>query len=329
MAVCAIVAGEMMKVQQRERKSRFIHLNDTAKPGIVCGPFHAVSYYIGCPFACTYCYLQTTFRGKVDPVVYTNREKLLAELDAWLEQPGSFRLNAGELEDSLALDGHIPLVDDLVPRFAAQTRHKLLLVTKSTNIKNLLKHDPKGQVIVAFSVNAPMVSERFELETPHPLKRVEAAARVKEAGYYLTLRLDPMIPVEGWETAYPEFIDEVYRVFSPDQWTIGSLRYYPSLPMWTARVGRNTEVYEFAGERSREDGRRRIRIEVRAGLYRTAMEQIREHDGDVPVRLCKETDDLYHCLGLQPPGCCYSALGTNGVSIAAADSHADWKMDSA
>lgn len=296
-----------MKVQQRERKSPFIHLNDTAKPGIVCGPFHAISYYIGCPFACTYCYLQTTFRGKVDPVVYTNRERLLAELDEWLEQPGNLRLNAGELEDSLALDGHIPLVDDLVPRFAAQTRHKLLLVSKSTNIRNLLKHDPKGQVIVAFSVNAPSVSERYELETPHPLKRAEAAARVKEAGYYLTLRLDPMIPVDGWEEAYPAFIDEVYGIFQPDQWTIGSLRYFPSLPMWTAKVGRSTNVYGFTRERSREDGRWRISMAVRARMYGTAMERIREHDGEAAVRLCKETTALYGRLGLASNGCCYSA----------------------
>lgn len=295
-----------MNLQRRERKSPFIHLNDTAKPGIVCGPFHAVSYYIGCPFKCSYCYLQGTFRGKVDPVVYTNRERLLNELDDWLAQPGQLRLNAGELEDSLALDGHIPLVDDLVPRFAAQKRHKLLLVTKSTNIKNLLKHDPQGQVIVAFSVNAPEVAQRFELETPHPLQRVEAAARVKKAGYYVTLRLDPMIPVDNWQDLYSPFIDQVYQVFSPDQWTIGSLRYFPALPMWTKKVGRDTSIYDYAQERCREDGRRRVSIAVRAEMYRMAMESIRGSDPYAVIRLCKETEALYRALGIQPTGCCYS-----------------------
>src|SRR3989304_5745182 len=180
-----------MAVQVRERKSPFIHLNDTAKPGIVCGPFHALSYYIGCPYKCSSFSLQGPFRGRVEPVLYSNRERLLAELDEWLEQPGQLRLNAGELEDSLALDGRIPLVDDLVPRFAAQRQHKLLLVTKSTNVRNLLKHDPKGQVIVAFSVNAPEVWQRFEHETPHPMRRARAAARGKEAGYYVPLRPPP------------------------------------------------------------------------------------------------------------------------------------------
>lgn len=291
--------------QVRERKSAFIHLNDTGKPGIVCGPFHVVSYYIGCPYGCTYCYLQATFRGRVDPVIYTNREKLLVELDEWLAQPGELRLNAGELEDSLALDGVIPLVDDLVPRFAAQNRHKLLLVTKSTNIQNLLKWDPQGQVIVAFSVNAPSVSERYELGTPHPLRRVEAAAQVKDAGYYVTLRLDPMIPIDGWGEEYPQLIEAVYRVFQPEQWTLGSLRYFPALPGWTRRVGRDTSIYAFSGERSAEDGRKRILLETRAAMYKAAIEAIRGHDPNVPVRPCKETVGLYRQLGLQANGCCY------------------------
>lgn len=301
-----------MGVQVRERKSPFIHLNDTAKPGIVCGPFHAVSYYIGCPYQCSYCYLQGTFRGRVDPVVYSNREKLLEELEEWLTQPGELRLNAGELEDSLALDGRIPLVDDLVPRFAAQTRHKLLLVSKSTNIHNLLKHDPKGQVIVGFSVNAPEVWQRFEHGTPHPMHRAEAAARVKEAGYYLTLRLDPMIPIDGWEEAYARFIDAVCAVVQPDQWTIGSLRYFPTLPHWTRRVGRDDAIYEFGQERSPEDGRKRVSLQTRARMYQIAFERIQRSQPDATIRLCKETTELYDVLGLKPDGCCYSAAVRNG-----------------
>jgi len=304
-----------LNLQQRERKSPFIHLNDTAKPGVVCGPFHAMSYYIGCPFACSYCYLQTTFRGKVDPVIYTNRAKALAELDEWLEQPGGLRLNAGELEDSLALDGKIPLVDDLVPRFAAQDRHKLLLVSKSTNIRNLLRHDPNGQAIVGFSVNAPAVWKLYEHETPHPLSRAKAAAKVQATGYYVTLRLDPMIPIGGWEEAYTAFIRDVYRVFSPDQWTIGSLRYYRSLPMWTAKVGRDATIYRYAQEPSSEDGRKRVAISARAKLYQLAMATIREFDAKVPVRLCKETLALYDKLGIQPNGCCYSALAANDKDV--------------
>jgi spore photoproduct lyase len=295
-----------MALQLRERKSPFIHVNDTTRPGLVCGAFHAISYYIGCPYSCSYCYLQTTFRGQIQPVAYTNRAKLLAELDAWLAQPGSLRLNAGELMDSLALDGVIPLVDDLVPRFAAQDRHKLLLVTKSANVGNLLKHDPRGQIIVAFSVNATEVSAAYEKGPPEPLRRIEAAARVKDAGYHLTLRLDPMIPVDGWREDYARFLEEACRVVTPDQWTLGSLRYFTSLPMWTQKVGRDPSVFRFGSEWTPGDRRRRIPLALRADMYSTAMDIIRERQGDLAVRLCKETVALHRRLGTCQRSCCYS-----------------------
>jgi len=51
--------------------------------------------------------------------------------------------------------------------------------------------------------NRPHTAGRgYEHETPHPLSRAKAAAKVRAAGYYVTLRLDPMIPIGGWEEAY-------------------------------------------------------------------------------------------------------------------------------
>lgn len=299
-------------MERRERKSPFIHLNDTARPGINCGPFHAMSYYIGCPYRCDYCYLQGTFRGKVTPVVYTNREKALAELDAWLEQPGHLRLNAGELEDSLAMDGHVPLVDDMVPRFAAQERHKLLLVTKSENVDNLLKHDPRGQVIVAFSINHPSIARQYEKGAPDPLDRLRAAARVQSAGYYVTLRLDPMIPVESWHSLYLEIVDRAYERLRPDQWTLGSLRWYPNLPRWVGAVGRDAGLFDYPRERCPEDGRYRLAETLRGQLYHVAMNRIRHWDGEAKVFLCKETGRMHRLLGLPLNGCCYAQSG-NGA----------------
>lgn len=304
-----------MKMQVRERKSPFIHLNDKANihKGIVCEAFHVLSYYIGCPFACSYCYLQATFRGQVDPIIYANREELLTELDRWLALPGQMRLNAGELNDSLALDGKIPLVDDLVPRFLAQDRHTLLLVSKSANVRNLLKYRPNDRVIVAFSLNCVTAWQSFEEKTPHPYRRLEAAAQVSATGYITVVRLDPMLPVPNWQEEYAELIDRVYEAFRPHQWTLGSLRFFPTLPMWTAKVGRSPHVYNFGVEVSPEDHRRRLKAPVRASMYQHAIQAIRKHDLEVPVRLCKETEQMHRRLKLPCQGCCYSTpLTCNG-----------------
>jgi spore photoproduct lyase len=236
---------------------------------------------------------------------------MLDELDEWLARPGELRLNAGELMDSLALDGVIPLVDDLVPRFAAQRRHKLLLVSKSSNIGNLLKYDPEGQVIVGFSVNAPEVAARFEQGAAHPMHRVEAAARVKQAGYYVTLRLDPMIPVAGWREAYARFLEEVCKAVTPHQWTLGSLRYFSQVPMWASKVGRDASVFRYGNEWCSGDRRRRISLPQRLSMYETAMDVIRQNQGDVPIRLCKETVAVHGRLATGQQECCYSQVLTH------------------
>ena len=163
---------------------------------------------------------------------------------------------------------------------------------------------------MAFSVNAPEVSAAFERGPPDPLRRVEAAARVKEAGYHLTLRLDPMIPIEGWRDAYSRFLEEACRIVTPDQWTLGSLRYFTSLPMWATKVGRDPSVFALAGEWTPGDRRRRIPLPLRAEMYGTAMKVIRQHQGNVPIHLCKETVTLHRRLGTSQDGCCYS----NGLS---------------
>ncbi|MGD0114899.1 MAG: hypothetical protein ABSC13_02700 [Dehalococcoidia bacterium] len=49
-----------MTLQLRERESSFIYVNDTTRPGLVCGAFHAISYHIGCPCRRSHWYLQTT-----------------------------------------------------------------------------------------------------------------------------------------------------------------------------------------------------------------------------------------------------------------------------
>lgn len=72
-------------------------------------------------------------------------------------------LNSGEIADSLMLEGDKKsFVNFIVPLFENQNRHKVLLVTKSNKIRNLLKLKSHHQVIVSFSLNATPVAERWE-----------------------------------------------------------------------------------------------------------------------------------------------------------------------
>jgi hypothetical protein len=97
-------------------------------------------------------------------------------------------LIVGELQDGLVFDPAYKKVNGtslthlLVPLFAAQTRHRLIFLTKATTIEHALELPPTPQVVFSWSVNAEYIGTTFEHGAPPPSARFEAARRMKEAG---------------------------------------------------------------------------------------------------------------------------------------------------
>lgn len=118
--------------------------------GIVCFRFWQLVPAGGCPYRCAYCFLQTTpwFRFNPDQLnglVYTNVEDLLRELDALLEDPIPKMMIVGELQNGLVFEKAFkkvtgkPLTHWIIPKFAAQSRHRLIFLTKSTQVQHALE----------------------------------------------------------------------------------------------------------------------------------------------------------------------------------------------
>jgi spore photoproduct lyase len=271
--------------EKRRRKSNFVRLFDKTSPGIICPHFYILAHANGCPYDCSYCYLQLTFRGKVEPVLFRNLDDLTREIRQFLELPEPSVLNAGELSDGLAFDHVTGLSRSLVPMFAAQSRHKLLFLTKSDNVGRILELEHDARTIVSFSVNAPAVSETYEKAAAPVEKRIIAARKTKAAGYPVRFRVDPIIPVPGWRSMYEELVDRVLDI-EPERITLGTLRYFPNVRSFARKLGRDTSVFDFATERSREDGRYRVSLNKRLHVYSTLLERINDR---IPAGLCKET----------------------------------------
>ena len=240
----------------------------------------------GCPYHCSYCYLQGTFKGKTNPVVFSNFNKLFSELKVWLKDPNPKILNSGELTDSLALTR--TLMVKLIQKFAEQNKHKLLLVTKSDKVEEILGLNHNQQTIVSFSLNPQKIVEKFEVDTPSTHQRLEAAWKVKKAGYRLRIRIDPMVPIKNWMEPYEDLAKEINNL-KPERITLGSLRFYPIVKAYC----RDKSVFNFDFEKS-VDGRWRLKKDLRLKMYRLMLEKLKIK----PVSLCKETVDVVKILGL-------------------------------
>lgn len=204
-----------------ERHPNILHYFRKTPTSIVCPHFWELRWAYGCPFACAYCYLQGTFRGNKEPRYVPVEHVLLALEDAFEDEnlkPSVF--NSGELADSLM---NPPTMEKIADKFEEQTKHKILLLTKSANTGFLVKK-PRKQTIVSFTINNAEVWRRWEHKTPPPEKRIEAAKAVSEAGYEVRVRIDPIFPIDGWKEHYGELLDALLSGVWPERITLGMPR---------------------------------------------------------------------------------------------------------
>lgn len=299
---CSVEAnGERRELVQRIGDgsviTRFAKTPPPFKPtDVVCPHFLELKWATGCPFSCAWCYLQGTLRflpTKTKPYIkpYTKIEE---HVRAFLEQADGVPelLNSGELSDSLMYERNgSPFSNFIISLFQGQGKHRVLFVTKSTYISNLLKTEHNGRAVISFSLNAPTVSRLFE-KAPPVEKRVEAAAKLSHAGYEVRIRIDPMVPLPGWEQDYRALTDLVFSRFKPSRITIGSLRGLRS----TINFSRDRRWVAFLEEPS--NWGLKIQSDLRLRMYQAVLDYLSTSYDYHQVGLCKETLAIWNALGM-------------------------------
>jgi spore photoproduct lyase len=291
--------------------------------GVVCFKFWQLVHASGCPFRCAYCFLQTTayFRFNREALmgqVYGNWQQMIDEVKEWLKSPVPRMLIVGELQDGLAFDSAYAavtgkaLTHHLIPLFAAQDRHRLIFLTKSTLIKHALKLEPTPQVVFSWSVNSEYVGRRWEQGAPLPKSRFLAAAKMQEAGWPIRFRLDPMIPYhdaeETWRDGYETTIDRINGL-APEMVTIGALR-ASTMGLVTAaeKNGRPVDLFEYLSEKDPSGFKYRLPFEQQVEMYRFAIDRL-DRTRIIPA-LCKEDVSVWKAVGLKFDGCHCLLSGT-------------------
>ena len=162
----------------------------------------------------SYCFLQDFLQNNPLLVAYVNVEDLLEELDqAFTTHPDRvFRIGTGELTDSLALDTVIPYSQYLIPFFNQKKNAVLELKTKSDRVENLLNQNSSRNVIVSWSLNPQTIIDHEEKGTPGLQQRLEAARLCGNKGYKIGIHLDPIIIFPGWEKAYHDLIEKMFKI---------------------------------------------------------------------------------------------------------------------
>jgi len=269
-------------------------------PKVRCS-FWLLAWANGCPYDCGYCWLKAYHPWPWSEIHVAEGPSLARILRHFCTRiHGSQLLNAGELCDSFMVPEYITFMVKTLRQAndAYGTHHRLLLLTKSTDPKVLLENDLRDMVVYSASINAEAAAETLEVDAPPPAERISAARRIKEAGYEVRIRVDPII--EGSDHAYLELMERVCSAIEPDLMTLGSLRATPR----TYRLLPKTIRAQLTEKTPRGRG---IPLETRLEAYSALIDVARTHG--VPAALCKEPAEVWRRLGLSGPCNCMPERG--------------------
>jgi spore photoproduct lyase len=284
-------------------RGRFLKSCPGTRHYFCCG-YRIFHFGIQCTLDCTYCILQA-YLNQPNLRLFGNTDQMLAELSFELDQnPGRLhRIGTGEFTDSLLLDPFTGFSRLMVPFFAGRSNAVLELKTKTDFIDNLIDLDHNGRTIVAWSLNSEEIRKREEPLSSTLERRIDAARRCADLGYFLAFHFDPLIDYPDWRRGYGEILDRLFDAVDPARivWiSLGAFRFMPDLKeIIRKRHPRSRIAY---GEFIRGlDGKMRYFRDIRVDLYHFMAEKIRRADPSLCVYLCMESRDIWsQSLGFSP-----------------------------
>ncbi len=187
-----------------------------------------------------------------------------------------------------------------MPEHAPGTR--LLFLTKSDCVDEILELDHGGQSIISFSLNTETVFQQLEHRTASPEFRLTAAAKVQKAGYEVRLRIDPVIFYSTWEKDYMELVDKIFQFVQPTRITIGEYRPSNGLANHIGSRFPDSPLLRINKSMVREGGKLRYEKGQRIEMFRTIIEAIKQNRSDIHIALCKEQPQIWKALGLNMKG---------------------------
>lgn len=268
---------------------------------VVCCNYSVLNTGYGCPYECTYCFLQG-YQNVPGIIFPCNIEDFLDINKIKPGHSGLFdmpRVGSGEFTDSLVFDD-ITLFSEPIVKFFKENRDMYFeFKTKSINIENLLKYGGAQNIVISWSLNTEKMIAENEHLTPKLEERLKAAKKCAESGYSIGFHFDPVIFYKNWQKDYIKTIENIFDFVDGKyiKWiSIGSLRMPAELKktienrFFENRI-LDEELLLCDDEKLRYASRQRIT------MYKTLAEVIKKRAENIKVYLCMETSEVWNKCG--------------------------------
>lgn len=265
-------------------------------PGRLDCSYHVLSPAMGCPFDCSYCFLNF-YMPERKIVIHSNLDKMFDELNAFLDDKNSAfpRVGTGEFMDSMALkeldDANMEIVSIIKKRPNVTMEFK----TKSSRIEPFLKQQGSPNIVLSWSLNPQWIIEKEEKGTATLEQRLMAAKEAQKDGYSLAFHFDPIFMKDDTLKDHSELVETVFKHVRPDavKWfSLGGFRYTEDLKH--AILKKSGGAKWFLGEEyvRCSDGKYRFPKTLRLKFYNALGKDIKER-GVPNVYMCMEEPSIW------------------------------------
>ncbi len=225
------------------------------------------SHMLNCIYDCRYCFLQGMYRS-AHHIVFVNFEDFAGAIEQTAARHAGSPVwfYSGYDCDSLANEPLTRFTDFFVPLIARLENAWLELRTKSTQVRQLLRQEPVARVVTAFSFSDATSHARLEHGVPPIERRIDAMARLIEAGWPVGLRFDPVIYHADYRAAFRRLLERIFAGIDAEKLhsvSLGSFRLtrdhfrrvaklYPEEPLFAQNLLLDNGIISYPADRERE-----------------------------------------------------------------------------
>lgn len=262
--------------------------------GHVSCNYYVLDLGVGCPFRCSYCYLN--YYGNTPGIIMpVNINEILKTLSSQIDKNKFYRIGTGEFTDSLAFDHITEYSKFLIPYFSKLKNTVLELKTKSVNIENLLKIKHGDNIVISWSVNPDNLIRSEERNAPLLKQRIDAAKKCVKHGYKIGFHFDPIILCDQWQNKYSGVINTIFKNIDPINisWiSLGALRFNKAIKNTIKTHFPKSKIIYGEQVQGLDDKLRYFRP-LRTELFSFMESQISKFSIKIPVYLCMETNQVW------------------------------------
>ncbi|MCD6254043.1 MAG: radical SAM protein [Thermotogae bacterium] len=193
-------------------------------PSRIPGITYSLNPYVGCAFACRYCYASFMIRFKNYKETWGNFVEIKLNAPQLLEKELG-KKRPGTIEMSLVCDPYQPIEErygltraclEVLLRFSTVSRYfPLSILTKSPLVLrdiDLLKRLPNVEIGFSIGTHDEAIRRLFEPKAPSLQARLQALKKLKEAGIRTYALVAPVLPMDPERLAsmLKDVADRVY-----------------------------------------------------------------------------------------------------------------------